>query len=496
MPICAQIENMLSQAHAFTNIFALLRKKYLLSFLAKILVPAILITSEPVSSGPAETTPKQAQPPQQGESEINNKNKDENIAAGTRAPKNNIDFAYRPEQAAISSNPGAVNVFSGTGKLGELLGFGKDSGVRLGGLWVGNTDILMSGGTKPGNVTFNSLLIADLQLDLNILQGIPGASVGASFLQFDGQNSNGIAGVLTGYNGLTQAPPLNRSELYELWWRQALMDKHLIIRVGKSIPTVDFNNVIQALQIENETPYIPQVTGLLFTPIFVNASILGVMPGYYNSAWGLTVTAAPDPSYYFSYGIYDGSLANGRQTGTYAFPSLNSYYFNIGEVGYSWSGKAPGKIAVGGWGQSGALTRGNIQESGAQGFYAFGNHRLWTLNSDNGAGAIIGYLQYGINNSKTMMVNQFVGAGLTGFNLIPNRPRDSVGLGIAVSWLNNPPVSQDNEIITQAYYQAHLIGDIFFQPTFSYVPNPGIKTLTNGAYPSATSLIFQLTALF
>ncbi|QFY43045.1 porin [Candidatus Methylospira mobilis] len=407
-----------------------------------------------------------------------------------------FEFAYHQEQAGISSNPGAVNVFSGTGKLGRMLGFGKDSGVRLGGVWIGNADILMSGGTKPGGVTFNSLFIADLQLDLDILQGVPGAAMGASFLQFDGQNSNGAAGVLTGYNALTQAPPLNRSELYELWWRQTLMDKHLILRVGKSLPTVDFNNVIQALQVENETPYIPQITGLLFSPIFANASILGVIPGYYNSAWGLTVTAIPDPSYYISYGIYDGSLANGRQTGTYAFPSFNSYYFTIGEAGYSWAGESPGKIAVGGWGQSGTLVHGNIQESGAQGFYAFANHRLRTLNLGNRSGAVIGYLQYGFNNSKTMMANQFVGAGLTGFNLIENRPKDSIGVGIAVSWLNNPPESQSNEIITQVYYQAHLIGDIFFQPTFSYVPNPGVKTPANGAYPSATSMIFQLTALF
>ena len=34
----------------------------------------------------------------------------------------------------ISANPGAVNVLTGTGRLGEALGFGPQSGVRIGGL--------------------------------------------------------------------------------------------------------------------------------------------------------------------------------------------------------------------------------------------------------------------------------------------------------------------------------------------------------------------------
>jgi hypothetical protein len=34
----------------------------------------------------------------------------------------------------------------------------------------------------------------------------------------------------------------------------------------------------------------------------------------------------------FSYGVYDGNLARGKQTGTEG-PEFNWYYFNIGEVG-------------------------------------------------------------------------------------------------------------------------------------------------------------------
>ncbi|MEW6038189.1 MAG: carbohydrate porin [Pseudomonadota bacterium] len=420
----------------------------------------------------------------------------EKAAAASNKPATHLnEGGYSSKQVGIAGNPGAVNVLTGTGWLGRTLGLTEDTGVRLGGLWIGNADIQMSG-RLPGSASFNSMGIVDLQLDLARLGGIPGASFAATFLQFDGQDSNGRAGVLTGYNGLTEMEPLNRSELYQFWWRQSLLDDKLIVRAGKSIPTFDFNNISRRLPVPDEKPYVAAVTGLLFTPIYVNPSILGVMPGYYNSAWGLTVTAAPTKALYASYGIYDGSLARGRQTGTHAWPTFNSYYFNIGEAGFSWIGDYPGKVAVGGWGQSGTLGTGDDLESGAQGIYATASNRLWNLNLSHGKGVVLGYLQYGINNSHTMMVNEFVGAGLSGFGLIPGRDKDSLGMGIGVSWLNNPPRSQSTEILTQFYYQAHVIGGVFFQPTFSYVPNPGIPNGPYGSYPSATSMIFQLVTLF
>jgi porin len=59
------------------------------------------------------------------------------------------------------------------------------------------------------------------------------------------------------------------------------------------------------------------------------------MPGYYNSACGVTTTFAPTNNFYFSYGVYDGNMANGTQTGTRG-PQFNGYYFNIWEPGAAW----------------------------------------------------------------------------------------------------------------------------------------------------------------
>jgi carbohydrate-selective porin OprB len=124
---------------------------------------------------------------------------------------------------AIAGNPGAVNVTPGTGALGRWLGLAPDSGVQLGGVLVSNGNVLLSGGSQQGATSFNNLLLLDLEADLDRLAQIPGASFGVSGLRFDGEQTNAQAGTITGYNGLPGAPPLNRTELYELWWRQSLL---------------------------------------------------------------------------------------------------------------------------------------------------------------------------------------------------------------------------------------------------------------------------------
>lgn len=402
---------------------------------------------------------------------------------------------------AIAGNPGAVNIKPGIGLLGRTLGFGPDSGVYLGGVWVGDADYLFGGGIDPKSWNVNSLAVLGTDLDFEKLIGLPGGELGAAFLVFDGQPSNGAAGVVTGYDGLPGVPPLDRTELYELFWRQRLFGDKLMIRVGKVVPTYDFNNVARPVPIQEESLSIPAVTGLIYTPIFVNPTILGVLPGYYNSAYGITTTFTPTHNLYLSYGVYDGSLAHGRQTGLSSVPDFSGYYFQIGEIGATWllgPNKLPGSIGLGGWGQTGQLTAGGgtqaVTQNGTEGFYTFGAQRLWLRHPGVDNSGVSGLFQFGINDSSTMLASKYFGLGLTGFGLVPHRPSDSVGVGSAWSWLNRLPGSgfRSNELILAAYYQAHLFGGVFFQPTFSYIPNPGASTSLHGA----TAITLQSTVLF
>ena len=401
--------------------------------------------------------------------------------------------------SAIAGNPGAVNIVAGTGALGRLLGLDPESGLRLGGVLVSNGNYLISGGNAPGKTSFNNLLVADLDADLDKLAQIPGASFGTALLQFDGQPTNRQAGVVTGYNGLTGAPPLDRTELYELWWRQSLFADELVVRIGKTVPTYDFGNVVRPVPVQDPLLRIPAVSGLLYTPVFVNPTILGALPGYYNSAYGVTATVAPSRRFYLSLGGYDGNVARGEQTGLQIGPRFNGYRFQIGETGTAWllgPGDLPGAFAIGGWDQTGTLTlsrpQGAVTQNGTHGVYAFASQRLWRGSGEGDARGVSGFIQLGINDSRTMIATGYVGLGVTAFGVIPGRPVDSLGAGIAWSRLNRNRDLRPSETLLQFYDQIQICGAVYLQPTLTLSPNPGEKT----ARAPAIAFTVQSTVLF
>ncbi|HEX2579328.1 MAG TPA: carbohydrate porin, partial [Rhabdochlamydiaceae bacterium] len=266
--------------------------------------------------------------------------------------------------------------------------------------------------------------------------------------------------------------PLDRSELYQLWIRQTLWDNKFSFRVGKVVPINHFNNVSKPVPKDNPEAAIPSVTGLIYTPIFVNTTMIGAIGGYYNSVYGVVATISPTKEAYVNLGCFDGNLARGVQTGLTG-PHFNGYYFSITEVGYGWNNAKPGIAAIGGWYQSGLLKSGTQKQNGTGGIYAFGSQALWIKESCPMNKNISGFFQLGWNNSKTLPMNLFLGAGLTAFALIPNRPNDSFGFGIAWSRLNRHTFIRRSEFMFQTYYQVQIYGPIYFQPVLSYIPNPG-----------------------
>ncbi len=395
------------------------------------------------------------------------------------------------ESRAISANPASVNIFVGTGLaqsyVEKKLGIQDDHGVRIGGMLLGDMNYLFSGGVPDAERwTNNGLFLADLSINTEKAFGLTGGLFDVQFLQFNGQATNAQAGSVQGYNSLPGAPPLNRSELYQLWYRQELFSKKLIIRVGKTVPTFDFGNVIRPIPLASTDPDISAVTSLLYTPIFVNPSMLGVMPGYYNSAYGVTVSVSPIKTWYLTYGIYDGNLAQGKQTGLTG-PTFNGAYFNIAETGIDWllgKNKLPGTIGIGAWYQSGRVENGpTLSEQGASGYYIFGSQRLWYKNPSYDSSGISGFYQYGENNSNVLPMTKYVGAGLTAFGLMPQRLNDSMGAGVAYSWLDQTSFSRQHELMYQAYYQAQVLKNIFYlEPAISYIPAPGASAGLEAAW--------------
>lgn len=399
-------------------------------------------------------------------------------------------YSLKAIDDVISSNPGAANITTGTGAFGEKLGFAKDSGVRLGFLLIEDLNYLFSGGVKPKNWSGNSLFILSLNLDTEKLHWWKGGKFGIEYLQFNGRPTNREAGTVQGYNSLTGLSPLDRSELYQLWYRHEFFNKKLIVRVGKQIPNYDFNNVIKPHQLENQNLTVTASTGLIYTPIYVNTTMLGVMPGYYNSIYGIVITYAPKKNFYINYGLYDGNLARGKQTGLRG-PEFNSYRFQITEMGYAWNFKNfPGNFGIGAWNQSGKLSsRNQITEHGTEGMYLFCTQRLWWKHPEQDSSGVIGIIQAGFNDSKTLPTNQYAGLALTFIGLFPSRLDDSFGIGLAFSKLNRRLFNRKTELILQGYYQAPLFDNAYLTSAISYIPNPGASKNLKAAYAGTVRII-------
>lgn len=400
----------------------------------------------------------------------------------------------------ISANPAAIQDHTGSGAVQRFLlrqfGGHNDHGIKFGGLWLGDCNWLIAGGEKPGAFSCNSALVLDNHIDLQKLTGWwKGGTFGAEFLQLNASPTNQQAGTVQGYNSTPGSDPLTRSELYELWIRQELFRGKLIVRVGKVTPTRDFGNVLRPVPTQDAASFIPAVSGLLYTPVFKNPTLYGASPGFYNSASGVTLNLAPQKWWYINYGAYDGNLARGVQTGIRG-PTFNGYYFQIGEAGLVWRlgpNHLPGQAGAGLWHQTGVLTGPpGIQEDGTNGVYTFGSQRLWFRDSDRDNSGLSAFFQVGHNGSSTLPINQFVGGGITGFGLVPARPNDSAGIGVAWSELNPNIFKRSSELMLQSYYQARVGNGIYIQPTLTYIPTPGASPSLNSAWAAT----LRLTLIF
>jgi porin len=432
----------------------------------------------------------------------------------------------RATSGTVSGNPAAANIVTGNGRLGEALGM-RDTGIRLGGINIDDANGNLAGGLGPGKWAGDSLTIVDLLFDLEKMLGWKDALVGTEFLYFTGfgpgytidgvhqgkDSTTDLAGSVMGVNSLDNAPPHSRAELYQLWFRQVFFNDKLAVRIGKSVPTYDFDNVVRPIPLRNPQVFIPAITSALITPAYINPTMLGVMPGYYNSATGVVAAYLPAENIHLQYGFFDGNLANRRQTGQEG-PHFNGYWLHLLQAGQTWTiGKdeLPGKFGVGGWFQTGKLTTfSNTTVNGASGMYLFGSQRLFFTNPKVNSNGLESYLQYGATNTDIVSTHRFLGAGLTYFGPLPGRDKDSVGFALGYGRMTGNPDAANHfftlpegtslksgrlapyETLLTWYYQYQVRDNVLVQPNLTYVVDPG----RHEGIPDALVLTLRYIMLF
>jgi porin len=408
------------------------------------------------------------------------------------------DKIANAQTGPISGNPAATTFPTGIGWLGHTLGIPDSWGVTLGGVYLADFSTILAGGAQPGATSFNNAVSVGMTVDAQRLLGWSGATFGAVFTQYDGDDTNARAGSVTGYNGIVPAPPFHRTELNEFWYLQSIVQDKLQVRIGRTVPTYDFNNVSRPLALKDDKQNIAAVSGLLYTALQINPTMLAAIPGFYDPGDGVTVNFTPTSTFYVNLGVYDGNKVRGDKSGLQA-PSFDGTWFTIGEVGFDWllgEGQHPGKFAVGTWRQTGLLHSldNSFTQDGAGGIYLFGSQRIaFGVNERVPNSSVSVFYQFGNNDAATLPVNRYYGVGVTGFGLIGNRDKDSMGFGATWSKLSpNIFTGRTDEVTLQAYYQANLYAAVYLQPTLTFIPLPGASP----TIPAAFAGTLRLTVLF
>ncbi|HOI15764.1 MAG TPA: carbohydrate porin [Geobacteraceae bacterium] len=440
----------------------------------------------------------------------------ENVVTGTTGAESSArsaqgDPAAPPAAAAsavsispeLAVNPRALSGAYYSGLLQKTLGLSPDFPIRFGGILDVGGNWVASGGLSPHTLSGDFVFGLNVDVDAERLLHIPGGRFFAGCLVYQGMDGNGRVGSVQVFDNLAPPKDFHRVQLYELWWRQRLFDNKLIFKIGKINAGGEFGQVLNpATALE---PHMRDwtISDLLYTPSGLHTTNFK-LPIYPNPAWGLSLTFLPTKNFYVSYGLFDGNGARGVQTGVEVGPEFNGYWFHIGEVGYAWRLGAQGKsgrFAAGIWGQTGALATGNLNSdktaavmtNGAMGYYAFASQRLWYRNPASDPTGLIGFAQLGYSDSPSNSANWYVGGGLTALGLVPGRPGDTAGIGLAWSKLNsgayaglfffpNVPSSytstslRSSELMLQAYYQMNLIPSyVALQAAYTAIPTPGYR---------------------
>jgi porin len=408
-----------------------------------------------------------------------------------------------PRAGEIVANPQSAYTFAGWDQLGRMLGLPDEWGLKLGGAFIPEFTWLASGGVDPNMTSANLSFGIHASLDTQKAFCLPGGTLGIEFFEYTGGAVNDAAGSVQQFTNFDGPPPRTRQELMQLWWHQRLFDDKLIFHIGKLNGSGTFGSLQVPVSMGDTWRQGGDITNLLFVPVGLNPTLFSRLPAYYNTGYGAVVHLAPTKDFYASFGVFDASGMDGVQTGIRCLPSFAGYYMNIGELGYSWLAgeeKKPGRIGIGGWYQTGkAYTPALTTEDGATGYYLFATQRLWYLHPGVNNTGVIGYFQFAHTAAMTRQVNTYVGAGLSGYGIIPIRlpdqVTDQVSAGIAWSQLNDTPgagaffypnvasTSNDlrsSEFMFQTVYQMNFffpLGRGFWSlhPVlgYTYIPTPG-----------------------
>ena len=309
-------------------------------------------------------------------------------------------------------------------------------------------------GETEGRGALRSLQVASLQVDLQALLGVPGATVYAEGQSWLGHNHSDDLGDVHGYSNIDAA---EFRDVAELWYEQRLLGDALRLKGGY----VDANR--EFIYVENGGGFINSAMG--FSPTMF------VLPTYPDATLGLVGFAYPGAGSYLGLGVWDGSA-----TATAA--GARQDLLLLGEAGRSWSlDGRPGRLGVGGWYHSGSFARLDQEAvvGSARGWWAVADQTLWSAGGESG-GRVAGYFQLGVADGRVSELTRHLGVGLAWTGLVPARGEDVLGLGVSrVELSRERSLGYDahSETVGELYYELRLPYGVTLRPDVQYLHDLG-----------------------
>ena len=341
-----------------------------------------------------------------------------------------------------------------------------DAGILFEANTTADWSKVLRGGLNTEGSTFRHLTNVNLTLDTQRLIGWDGGTVFINFQNHSGPNGSDDTGDAQGYSNIDSD---GRTEIAELWFEQVTPDGLWRIKVGKVEANAEFAYADYAGEFINSS--------MGFSPTIF------MLPTYPDPAMSVNVFVYPSDTLYAGVGLYDGSANEGVLTGPNGpktFFKNPADLFLIAETGIRWeTDNLPGRIAVGGWWDTGTFTHfDNTSTDQTGGFYLVLDQLLSKENPDlpddeQGIGM---FLQYGYADKNVSLIEHHVGGGLAWTGPIAGRDDDVLGVGVTLVRFTDAPgagLAEDCETEFELFYKAQVLPWASVKPDLQYITNPG-----------------------
>jgi porin len=201
------------------------------------------------------------------------------------------------------------------------------------------------------------------------------------------------------------------------------------------------------------------------------------------------------------FGAFDGSPGANEDSFTSTQVSSDEGALLAGELEYS--SDRIHKLGIGAWSYTAAFERldaphtGNTREQhGNHGFYAHLDTRLGSAGAVDFDGAV----RAGVAEARFNAVDRYVGAAVTASHLIPARPGDALGFGVAWAHLGDDYIQSRffsgqpataAETTFELVYRAELTPWLSLLPNVQYIREPGADASLGNAW--VAGLRFELS---